>query len=110
MQPENHQDFDSHGLGGQELSTREFRDQLEMNREELEGLDSDLQQEPHHESVLDAIREGDWTFEPDEVGEGNFDDTAAMLGSSEKIDIMADRVRQGLPIWHSSDRRSFGEG
>ncbi len=63
-----------------------------------------------NESVVNAIREGNWTFEPAAVEEDAFDDTEAMPGSREKVDIMAERVRQGLPIWHSEDRRYFGNG
>lgn len=58
-------------------------------------------------SVLEAIKLGMWDFEPAEAVEQPFDSTAALPGSKEKLDVLADRVRQGLPLWHSSDRLYF---
>jgi len=87
------QQSDAEGWNELDINSAEFVDKPDESRE----------------SVLDAIREGDWTFEPEEVEETIFDDTEAMPGSREKIDIMAERVRQGLPIWHSADRRTYGD-
>ncbi len=33
----------------------------------------------------------------------------AMPGSQEKLSILADRARRGLPLWHEEDRRSYDE-
>lgn len=55
-------------------------------------------------SVLDAIKMGFWDFEPDNVGRDRFDATEALPGTSEKLDVLAERVRRGLPLWHQSDR------
>lgn len=55
-------------------------------------------------SVLDAIKLGVWDFEPEELRIGEFDPTEALPGSREKLDVLAERVRLGLPLWHQSDR------
>jgi hypothetical protein len=59
--------------------------------------------------VLEAIKVGDWNFEPS--GENTLVATAtkAMPGTAEKLDVLADRLRQGLPLWHPRDRMSFDE-
>ena len=58
-------------------------------------------------SVLEAIKQGDWNFEPSGQQVVNLKATAAMPGSTEKLDVLADRLRQGLPLWHPSDRRNY---
>ena len=60
-------------------------------------------------SVLEAIKVGDWSFEP--TGENTLAATAtkAMPGTSEKLDVLAERLRQGLPLWHPRDRVSFDD-
>ncbi len=58
-------------------------------------------------SVLDAIREGDWTFEPEDVHCDRFDATQAVPGTTEKLRVLAARVREGLPLWHSDDRSDY---
>ena len=60
-------------------------------------------------SVLDAIREGDWFFEPEEVDSGSFSATKAIPGTREKLDVLAARVRSGLPLWHERDRADYEE-
>jgi hypothetical protein len=60
-------------------------------------------------NVLDAIRDGDWHFEPDEVSSNYYQATKAIPGSAEKLDILAERVRAGLPLWHESDRADYDE-
>lgn len=55
-------------------------------------------------SILDAIKAGFWDFEPPEVRSGDFDSTDAMPGTSEKVEMLAERVRTGLPLWHPRDR------
>jgi hypothetical protein len=58
-------------------------------------------------SVLDAVRLGQWDYEPREVDQRHFDSTGALPGSDEKLEIMAERLRRGLPLWHPRDRRCF---
>ena len=55
-------------------------------------------------SVLDAIKLGLWDFEPEELPTSEFDPTEALPGSSEKLDVLAERIRRGQPLWHQSDR------
>ena len=60
-------------------------------------------------SVLDAIRMGHWDFEPPEVEQTDFSPTTAMPGTSDKLEILAQRIARGLPLWHPSDRRDYDE-
>jgi len=60
-------------------------------------------------SVLDAIKLGVWDFEPEDTEQTEYGHTKAMPGSDEKLDILANRVRQGLPLWHPSDRRTYDD-
>lgn len=62
------------------------------------------------QSILEAIREGDWSFEPEKVPEDRFDSTSALPGTDEKVNELAKRARSGLPLWHSADRRTFDQG
>ena len=55
-------------------------------------------------SVLEAIKMGLWDFEPPEVGFGEFDPADSMPGTKEKLQILAERARNGLPLWHNEDR------
>jgi len=61
-------------------------------------------------SVLEAIKQGDWDFEPSNQQVVNLKATAAMPGTTEKLDVLAERLRQGLPLWHPSDRVSYDDG
>lgn len=61
------------------------------------------------QSILEAIKEGDWTFEPEEIPEDSFESTSALPGTNEKVDELAKRARNGLPLWHSADRRTFDQ-
>lgn len=61
------------------------------------------------DSVLDAIKLGIWDYEPDELEEARYDATEALPGTEEKLAILAARVRQGLPLWHPEDRRSYDD-
>lgn len=61
------------------------------------------------ESVLDAIRQGHWDFEPENVQEEDYNSTGALPGSPEKIKELADRAEEGLPLWHPDDRRSYDD-
>lgn len=60
-------------------------------------------------SILDAIKNGEWDYEPGLVEENRYDSTQAMPGSSEKVQTLAQRLRKGLPLWHSSDRKSYDD-
>lgn len=55
-------------------------------------------------SVLDAIKMGLWDFEPPDVNSAEYDGTDAMPGTKEKVEILAERLRGGLPLWHPDDR------
>ena len=57
-------------------------------------------------SVIDAIHDGDWTFEPGERAHDEFHATNAEPGSKEKLEILAQRIRSGLPLWHPDDRHA----
>ena len=37
----------------------------------------------------------------------DFSATEAPAGSTEKLDILAERIRQGLPLWHQEDRPDY---
>lgn len=58
-------------------------------------------------SVLEAIKMGQWDFEPQDVKCGEYDATEAVPGSVEKLAIFAERVRTGLPLWHPDDRQDY---
>jgi hypothetical protein len=62
-----------------------------------------------YKNVLDAIREGDWFFEPEDVDPKRYQSTAAIPGTREKLHILAERARAGLPLWHESDRMDYEE-
>jgi hypothetical protein len=58
-------------------------------------------------SILAAIKQGDWDYEPPEVNKEMYDATEAMPGTSAKLDILAERVKKGLPLWHPHDRLHY---
>ena len=61
-------------------------------------------------SILDAIKQGDWSFEPPPAQPAtNAEGTKALPGTDEKLGILAERLRLGLPLWHPSDRLSFDD-
>ena len=62
---------------------------------------------PH--SVLDAIKMGIWDFEPEDTEKTNYECTEALPGTNAKLDILAQRVSSGLPLWHPEDRRTFDD-
>ena len=59
------------------------------------------------ESVIEAIRQGIWDFEPEETEERDYNRTLAMPGSPEKLDVLAERLENGKPLWHPDDRITF---
>jgi len=58
-------------------------------------------------NVFEAINKfgHDEDFAPLETEE--FSATEAPAGSSEKLDVLAARVREGLPLWHHDDRPDY---
>ncbi len=58
-------------------------------------------------NVFDAIKEcgHDEDFAPVETEE--FQPTDAPAGSSRKLEVLAERVRKGLPLWHPLDRSDY---
>ncbi len=60
-----------------------------------------------HRNVLDAIREGNWFFEPEDVDPGRYQSTSAIPGTKDKLEILAERARAGLPLWHERDRLDY---
>ena len=63
------------------------------------------------QSVLVAIREGKWDYEPDFSSgtKERFPSTIALPGTEEKVATMAQRAQLGLPLWHPKDRRTFDD-
>jgi hypothetical protein len=60
-------------------------------------------------SVLDAIKSGDWNYEPEETdAKEGFDSTSALPGSDQKLEVLAKRIQNGLPLWHPKDRLHHG--
>ena len=60
-------------------------------------------------NVLEAIRDGEWHYEPDEVDPKLYPATTAIPGTEEKLEVLAARVRAGLPLWHKSDRPDYDD-
>jgi hypothetical protein len=60
-------------------------------------------------SIIEAIKQGDWNYEPGRDEPVNLKETSALPGTIEKLDVLADRLRQGLPLWHPHDRLTYGE-
>ena len=61
------------------------------------------------QSILDAIKSGNWNYEPDEASkEDEFDSTRALPGSGKKLEVLADRIQSGMPLWHPEDRLTYG--
>ena len=58
-------------------------------------------------NVFEAILEcgHDEDFSPAENDE--FNRTDAPAGSKAKIDILAERILRGLPLWHAEDRSDY---
>lgn len=61
-------------------------------------------------SVLEAIREGIWDYEPKNVEADQYSATRAMPGTRAKLDVLAMRAEQGLPLWHDEDRLEYDDG
>ena len=63
--------------------------------------------EPKMKNVFEAILTygHDEDFAPTMSEE--FMPTQAPAGSRDKLNVMAERVRQGLPLWHEADRADY---
>jgi hypothetical protein len=57
--------------------------------------------------VLEAIQAGVWDYEPEVSQASAHDATQALPGTPEKLQVMALRLRLGLPLWHPADRRTY---
>ena len=55
-------------------------------------------------SVLEAIKLGQWDFEPTHLDDRQYRSTNSLPGSRAKLDVLAERARMGLPLWHPADR------
>ena len=60
-------------------------------------------------SVIEAIQQGIWDYEPEETGEDQFNSTDALPGTDEKLKILADRLSDGKPLWHPEDRLTYAD-
>jgi hypothetical protein len=62
-------------------------------------------------SILEAIKMGMWDFEPTQEprSTNNFSATEALPGTEDKLQVLAERVRLGLPLWHEKDRIYYGQ-
>jgi hypothetical protein len=61
------------------------------------------------QSVLEAIKEGVWDYEPADADSNEYEATEALPGTDEKLNELARRVERGLPLWHPQDRRTFND-
>jgi hypothetical protein len=60
------------------------------------------------DSVLDAIKQGIWDYEP-QLAEQKFSATGALPGTEQKLAVLAERLAHGLPLWHDEDRRTYDD-
>ena len=62
---------------------------------------------PQMKNVFEAILKygHDEDYSPAETDD--FAATDAPAGSKEKIDILAERIAKGLPLWHEDDRIDY---
>ncbi|MEC9091899.1 MAG: hypothetical protein VX438_04280 [Planctomycetota bacterium] len=60
-------------------------------------------------SILEAIRQGHWDYEPTNKTDDDYSSTTALPGSDDKLRILAERIADGLPLWHPRDRTSYDD-
>jgi hypothetical protein len=60
-------------------------------------------------SVLEAVKLGLWDYEPPRVDQGHYSSTRALPGSTEKLAVLAERLKLGLPLWHPNDPRNYAD-
>ncbi len=58
-------------------------------------------------NVFEAILECGHDEDFDPIATDDFTATDAPAGSKAKLEILAERVRKGLPLWHPEDRRDY---
>ena len=58
-------------------------------------------------SVLEAIKMGIWDFEPVEIEHSRYEASDDMPGTSEKLTVLVERARRGLPLWNIKDRNDI---
>ena len=77
-----------------------------MEEKRNEGFGAEIS-EPKYHNVFDEIMETghDEEFVPSVTGE--FCPTDAPAGSPANVQVLAERVRKGLPLWHPEDRVSY---
>ncbi|MCA9229740.1 MAG: hypothetical protein KDA57_03755 [Planctomycetales bacterium] len=63
--------------------------------------------DPKLKNVFEAILKygHDEDFAP--TADSRFVETQAPAGSREKLEVMAERVRMGQPLWHENDRADY---
>ena len=61
-------------------------------------------------SILDAVQQGNWDYEPLPCSSLCYDPTTALPGSQEKLKVLCDRIQEGLPLWHPADRLEVNDG
>jgi hypothetical protein len=59
--------------------------------------------------VIDAIKQGDLTFEPANRAATDTQATVALPGTAEKIDVLAKRLAEGEPLFHPRDRVTYDQ-
>jgi len=79
------------------------------NQDEGKNAVQDTVRESVQKSILEAIQQGDWDYEPAELPSQNFDSTGALPGSDEKLAMLASRAQRGLPLWHDGDCRDYDD-
>lgn len=60
-------------------------------------------------SILDAIKQGKWDYEPSFRKEIDYSSTNALPGSEAKLEVLAQRIAEGLPLWHPNDRLTWDD-
>jgi hypothetical protein len=59
------------------------------------------------QSVIEAVKMGFWDYEPLDRAGDTMIATDAIPGSMEKLEVLAERLQRGLPLWHPEDRLSY---
>ena len=60
-------------------------------------------------SILDAVKSGQWDYEPPSVDDRNFQSTRACPARTKNWRILAARLENGLPLWNSKDCRNYAD-
>ncbi len=73
----------------------------------IEFVDTKILGETVESSILEAIRQGQWDYEPETRREDDSNSTHALPGTNQKLKVLADRIAEGLPLWHPEDRVTY---